>query len=103
MPTRNGRNGQLFTWNGIINIRNEKWKKDFSKIDEQGTSFVDTTYSKAYLRHLVISNEMLGCQIASIHNIAFYLELVTEARKQIIEGTFAPWKNKVVKQLQQRL
>ncbi len=103
MPTRNGRNGQLFTWNGIINIRNEKWKKDFSPLDETGTSFVDSAYTKAYLRHLIIAGEMLGCQIASIHNIAFYLELVTEARKQIIAGTFFEWKHKMVKQLLQRL
>jgi len=103
MPTRNGRNGQLFTWNGTINIRNEKWKKDFSPIDEQGTSFVDSAYSKAYLRHLIIAGEMLGCQIASLHNIAFYLDLVTEARKKIEEGVFSEWKTKMVKQLQQRL
>jgi queuine tRNA-ribosyltransferase len=103
MPTRNGRNGQLFTWNGTINIRNEKWKKDFSPIDQQGTSFVDSAYTKAYLRHLIIAGEMLGCQIASLHNIAFYLELVTEARKKIEEGVFSVWKASMVKQLQQRL
>lgn len=103
MPTRNGRNGQLFTWNGIINIRNEKWKKDFSPLDELGTSFVDSAYTKAYLRHLIIAGEMLGCQIASLHNIAFYLDLVTVARKKIEEGIFADWKIKMVKQLQQRL
>jgi len=103
MPTRNGRNGMLFTWNGTINIRNEKWKKDFSVIDEMGTSFVDKTYSKAYLRHLVIAGEMLACEIASIHNLAFYLELVKEARKHIIEGDFDVWKQKMVKQLQQKL
>jgi len=103
MPTRNGRNGQLFTWNGIVNIRNEKWKKDFSPLDEAGTSFVDSAYTKAYLRHLIIAGEMLGCQIASLHNIAFYLDLVTVARKKIEEGVFAEWKTKMVKQLQQRL
>jgi len=103
MPTRNGRNGMLFTWEGTINIRNEKWKKDFSPIDPSGTSFVDSEYSKAYLRHLVISGEMLACQIASIHNLAFYLDLVRTAREHIIDGTFASWKPTVVKQLQQRL
>jgi queuine tRNA-ribosyltransferase len=103
MPTRNGRNGQLFTWNGIINIRNKKWEKDFSPLDELGTSFVDSTYSKAYLRHLIIAGEMLGCQIASIHNLAFYLDLVTTARTKIEEGTFADWKSKIVKHLKHRL
>ena len=103
MPTRNGRNGQLFTWNGIINIKNEKWKIDFNPLDENGTSFVDKMYSKAYVRHLVISGEMLGSQIASLHNIAFYLDLVTEARKQILNGGFGNWKAMMVKQLQQRL
>jgi len=103
MPTRNGRNGMLFTWNGTINIRNEKWKNDFSLIDETGTSFVDKVYTKAYLRHLVVAGEMLACEIASIHNLAFYIDLVTVARNKIIDGTFTEWKNKVVKQLQQRL
>jgi queuine tRNA-ribosyltransferase len=103
MPTRNGRNGQLFTWNGIINIRNEKWKKDFTPLDESGVSFVDKAYTKAYLRHLIISGEMLGCQIASLHNIAFYLDLVTVAREKIEAGVFADWKTTMVKQLQQRL
>jgi len=103
MPTRNGRNGMLFTKNGIINIKNEKWKTDFSAIDGEGTSFVDHEYSKAYLRHLFISNEILGKMIASIHNLSFYLWLVTEARKQIIEGNFASWKNVMVEKVQQRL
>jgi queuine tRNA-ribosyltransferase len=103
MPTRNGRNGQLFTWNGIINIRNEKWKKDFTPLNESGVSFVDKAYTKAYLRHLIISGEMLGCQIASLHNIAFYLDLVTVAREKIEAGVFADWKTTMVKQLQQRL
>ena len=103
MPTRNGRNGQLFTWDGIINIRNKKWEKDFSPLDEKGTSFVDSTYSKAYLRHLIISGEMMGCQIASIHNLAFYLDLVTTARKKIEEGSFNQWKSVIVKTLQARL
>jgi len=103
MPTRNGRNGMLFTWDGIINIKNLKWEQDFSPIEANGASYVDTAYSKAYLRHLIKSGEMLGAQIASIHNLAFYLALVTEARAQIVAGTFAEWKNKMVIQLAQRL
>jgi queuine tRNA-ribosyltransferase len=103
MPTRNGRNGMLFTSEGIINIRNEKWKDDLSAIDSNGTSFVDTAYSKAYLRHLVISKEMLGAQIATIHNLAFYLWLVNEARIKIIDGTFTIWKNEMVQKMAQRL
>lgn len=103
MPTRNARNGQLFTRNGIINIKNEKWKEDFSPIDPDGTSYVDTFYSKAYLRHLIISKEILGAQIASIHNLAFYLWLVGEARNQIINGTFTTWKNDMVKKVATRL
>jgi queuine tRNA-ribosyltransferase len=103
MPTRNGRNGMLFTKNGIINIKNEKWKADFSALDENGSSFVDKEYSKAYLRHLFISNEILGKMIASLHNLSFYLWLVTEARKQIMEGNFATWKNVMVEKVQRRL
>jgi len=103
LPTRNARHGLLYTQNGIINIKNEKWKNDFSVLDENGTSFVDKAYTKAYLRHLMHSEEILGAQIASIHNLAFYLWLVTEARKQIITGTFYDWKNKMVKNLKQRL
>jgi len=103
MPTRNARNGMLFTSKGIINIRNEKWKNDFSPIDEDGITYVDTYYSKAYLRHLTISKEILAAQIASIHNLGFYLWLVGEARKHILEGTFKTWKDKMVKQLSQRL
>jgi queuine tRNA-ribosyltransferase len=103
MPTRNGRNGMLFTRNGIINIRNEKWKNDFSLIDEESDCFVDLTYSKAYLRHLTISKEMLGAQIATIHNLHFYLWLVAEARKQILNNTFATWKGQMIKHLGQRL
>ncbi len=103
MPTRNGRNGMLFTSQGIINIKNEKWKEDLSPIDENGTSYVDSFYSKAYLRHLFSSNEILGLQIASIHNLAFYVWLVGEARKHIIEGDFLSWKNKMVKQVSTRL
>ncbi len=103
MPTRNGRNGMLFTRNGIINMRNKKWENDFSEIDADGTSFVDHYYSKAYLRHLFVSGEMLAMQIASIHNLAFYLWLVTEASEQIKAGTFHAWKNTMVKQLACRL
>ena len=103
MPTRNARNGMLFTSNGSINIRNEKWKDDYSPLDENGTSFVDHAYSKAYLRHLCVANEMLAAQIASIHNLAFYLSLVTEARKHIIDGDFKPWKEMMVVKLRQRL
>jgi queuine tRNA-ribosyltransferase len=103
MPTRNARNGMLFTWNGIINIRNERWKEDFSALDENGKSLVDHYYSKAYLRHLNISGEMLAAQIATRHNLAFYLELVRESRRKIQEGNFTEWKNKMVNQLKQRL
>lgn len=103
MPTRNARNGMLFTKNGILNMRNEKWKNDFSVLDADGESFVDYAYSKAYLRHLIVSKEILGSQIASLHNLAFYLWLVKEARKQILEGNFSTWKNVMVKKVQQRL
>lgn len=103
MPTRNARHGLLFTSEGIINIRNEKWKNDHSPIDEALGGYVDTFYSKAYLRHLTRSKEMLGAQIASIHNLTFYLWLVKEARKQIKEGTFIDWKNVMVKKLTRRL
>jgi queuine tRNA-ribosyltransferase len=102
MPTRNGRNGMLFTSEGKINIRNAKWENDHSPIDENGTSFVDQ-YSKAYLRHLIISNEMLGAQIASQHNLAFYLWLVQTARQKIIAGDFETWKNEMVHKLNHRL
>ncbi len=103
MPTRNGRNGMLFTRNGIINIKNERWKNDFSAIDAESDLFADTTYSKAYLRHLIQSGEMLGAQIATLHNLHFYLWLVKTAREKIIEGTFYNWKNSMVKTLAQRL
>ncbi|MBQ8335671.1 MAG: tRNA guanosine(34) transglycosylase Tgt [Tidjanibacter sp.] len=103
MPTRNGRNGMLFTSEGIINIRNEKWKNDFSPIDPAGTSFVDTLYTKAYLRHLSVSGEMMAAQISSLHNVAFYLWLVGEARKHIIAGDFKPWKDEMVIKLARRL
>jgi len=103
MPTRNARNGMLFTTQGIINIRNEKWKDDLSELDNELGGHVSTCYSKAYLRHLIISKEILGAQIASIHNLAFYLWLVRQARQKIEEGTFAAWKNKMVKIVSQRL
>ncbi len=103
MPTRNGRNGMLFTSEGVINIRNEKWKKDFSPIDPAGTAFVDPTYSKAYLRHLTIAGEMMAAQIASLHNVAFYLWLVGEARRRIADGTFAQWKPAMIEKLSRRL
>ncbi|MCH4821549.1 tRNA guanosine(34) transglycosylase Tgt [Gramella lutea] len=103
MPTRNGRNGMLFTSHGTINIKNKKWEADFSPIDPEGVSFVDSMYSKAYVRHLFSVNEMLGRQIASIHNLSFYLWLVREARKHILAGDFPQWKDKMVKQMDKRL
>jgi len=103
MPTRNARNGMLFTTQGIINIKNAKWKKDFSPIDEKLGGYASTFYSKAYLRHLKISNEYLGAQIASLHNLTFYLWLVGESRKHIIQGDFRAWKESMVKKLMQRL
>ena len=103
MPTRNGRNGMLFTKKGVMNMRNKKWADDFSPVDPDGTSFVDHHYSRAFLRHLVISGEMLGAQIASQHNLAFYLWLVKEARKHILDNTFKGWKEEMVKQLSVRL
>ena len=103
MPTRNGRNGMLFTSQGIMNIRNEKWKNDFTPLDEFGTSYVDKIHSKAYLRHLFISKELLAMQIASIHNLAFYLWLVGEARKHIQAGDFSIWKKGIIEQLGRRL
>ena len=96
MPTRNGRNGMLFTSHGTINIKNKKWADDFSPIDPEGVSFVDSEYSKAYVRHLFTVNEMLGRQIASIHNLSFYLWLTREARKHILAGDFTQWKDKTV-------
>jgi queuine tRNA-ribosyltransferase len=103
MPTRNARNGQLFTWNGILNMRNKKWEKDFSPLDEAGESYVDSFYSKAYVRHLFVAEELLALQIATAHNLNFYLRLVQEARRQIVSGTFYDWKNKMIPQLMQRL
>ena len=103
MPTRNARNGMLFTANGTINIKNKKWEADFSPIDEMGITFVDTEYTKAYLRHLFAANEFLGKQIATIHNLGFYMWLVREARKHILAGDFRPWKEMMVKNMSQRL
>jgi len=103
MPSRNARNGMLFTANGTINIKNEKWKEDFDVIDSDNYSFVDLSYSKAYLRHLFSTKEALGRQIATIHNLAFYLWLVKQARKKIIDGTFSEWKSKMVKKMNNRL
>lgn len=103
MPTRNGRNGMLFTWNGRINIRNKKWESDFSPVDPDGTSFVDNYYTKSYLRHLFVAGEMLAAQIASEHNLAFYLDVVRQARRHIEAGDFASWKEAAVKRLQNRL
>ena len=103
MPTRNGRNGMLFTRNGIMNMRNKKWADDFSPIDEGGASIVDEVYSRAYLRHLFVSQELLAMQIASIHNLAFYLWLVKEARKHIIDGDFKAWKTQMVENVTRRL
>ncbi len=103
MPTRNGRNGMIFTSEGIINIKNERWKNDFSPIDANGSSFVDTHYSKAYLRHLIISKELLGAVIASVHNLAFYLQLVKTARKHIIEGDFTQWRDMILPKLTSRI
>ncbi len=103
MPTRNARNGMIFTSEGIINIKNKKWEKDFSPLDPFGTSYVDKFYSKSYVRHLIQSKEILGKQICSIHNLAFYLWLVSEARKYIINGDFYNWKNKMIKKVTNRL
>ena len=103
MPTRNARNGMLFTAHGSINIKNKKWEKDFSPVDDMDITYVDTMYSKAYLRHLFASNEMLGKQIATIHNLGFYLWLTREARKHILAGDFREWKDKMVKQMDKRL
>ncbi|MGB5205774.1 MAG: tRNA guanosine(34) transglycosylase Tgt, partial [Eudoraea sp.] len=103
MPTRNARNGMLFTAHGTINIKNKKWENDFSLIDEEGTTFVDKEYTKAYLRHLFAANEYLGKQIATIHNLGFYIRLVREARKHILEGTFSNWKDQMVRQMDKRL
>ena len=103
MPTRNGRNGMLFTWNGIMNMRNAKWADDFSELDPSGSSFEDHSYTRAYVRHLFVAGEMFAAQIASEHNLAFYLDLVREARKHIEAGDFAAWKDVTVKRISQRL
>lgn len=103
MPTRNARNGMLFTGEGIINIRNEKWKDVFSEVDPEGKCYVDHVYNRAYLRHLTISKEMLAAQIATLHNLSFYIRLVTEARERISSGTFATWKTEMVKKLERRI
>ncbi|MCQ2170229.1 MAG: tRNA guanosine(34) transglycosylase Tgt [Bacteroidales bacterium] len=103
MPTRNGRNAMLFTWNGIMNMRNAKWENDFSPLDPDGTSFVDRIYSKAYLRHLFIAGEMFAAMIASEHNLAFYLDVVKTAREHILAGDFKSWKDSVIGKLTQRL
>ena len=103
MPTRNGRNGMLFTVHGIMNMRNKKWADDFSPLQEDGPSYVDRFYTKAYVRHLFIADEILAMQIASIHNLAFYLWLVGEARRHIIAGDFKPWKNEMVERVTRRL
>lgn len=103
LPTRNARHGLLFTQNGIINIKNEKWKNDFSVLDENNYCFADTQYTKAYLRHLLVCEEVLAAQIATLHNLSFYLWLMKESRKKIIDGTFTEWKTKMVQQVSQRL
>ena len=103
MPTRNGRNGMLFTWDGIMNMRNAKWAEDFTEIDPQGASFVDHAYTRAYLHHLFIAGEMFAAMLASEHNLAFYLDLVRTARRHIEDGDFAAWKEQAVRKLTQRL
>lgn len=103
MPTRNGRNGMLFTSNGIMNMRNKKWADDFSEMDPDGTAWVDHEYSRAYVRHLFVSQELLAMQIASVHNLAFYLHLVKEARKHIVAGDFASWKKEMIERVTRRL
>ena len=103
MPTRNGRNGQIFTWNGVMNMRNKKWEDDFSELDPCGTAYVDHQYSRAYVRHLIHSDEMLGLQILSIHNLAFYLQLVKTAREHILAGDYKQWKDSVMPIIMSRL
>lgn len=103
MPTRNGRNGQIFTWQGIINLKNRKWEHEFTPLDPIGTSYVDHTYTLAYVHHLFKAGELLGMQIASIHNLAFYIDLVTQAREHIIKGNYTTWKKQVLPNLQTRL
>lgn len=103
MPTRNGRNGMLFTWNGVMNMRNAKWADDFSPLDPDGTSFVDREYSKAYLHHLFVAKEMFAAMVASEHNLAFYLDLVRQSRLHILAGDFSSWKDAMVKRVSARL
>ena len=103
MPTRNGRNGMIFTQNGVMNLRNKKWENDFTELDLCGTSFVDHHYTRAYVRHLIHAQEMLGLEILSIHNLAFYLWLVGEARKHILAGDFKAWKDEITPRLMQRM
>ena len=103
MPTRNGRNGMIFTRNGVMNMRNKKWEDDFTELDPSGTSYVDHAYTRAYVRHLIHSEEMLGLEILSIHNLAFYLWLVGEARRHILAGDFKPWKEDMVSSMMQRM
>ncbi|MBQ7623319.1 MAG: queuine tRNA-ribosyltransferase family protein, partial [Bacteroidales bacterium] len=103
MPTRNGRNGMLFTFNGIMNMRNAKWAQDFTEIDPEGTSFVDHEYTRAYLHHLFIAGEMFAAMLASEHNLAFYLELVRRAAQHIREGDFSSWKEDTVKRISSRI
>jgi queuine tRNA-ribosyltransferase len=103
MPTRNARNGMLFTSEGTINMKNKQWEDDFSPIDETETTFVDKFYSKAYLRHLIIAGELLGAQIASIHNLGFYVELMRQAREHIKAGSFTKWKKEMVEKLNRRI
>lgn len=103
MPTRNGRNGMIFTWEGMMNMRNEKWKNDFTPLDADSDLFADREYTRAYLRHLYVSDEILGPMIGSIHNLHFYLDLVTTARKKILDGTFATWKDEVLPKISRKL
>lgn len=103
MPTRNACNGVLFTWKGIINIKNKKWAEDFSPLDEIGKAYVDQVYSKAYVRHLFVSGEYLGKQITSIHNLAFYLELIKATHSHLLQGDFTPWKRAILPDLSQGL
>lgn len=103
MPTRNGRNGMIFTWQGVMNMRNKKWEDDFGELDPSGSSFVDHEYTRAYVRHLIHAEEMLGLEILSLHNLAFYLELVAQARRHIMDGDFKQWKESVMPQLKTRL
>ena len=103
IPTRNGRNGMIYTSNGIMNMKNQQWKNDYTPIDPLGPSHVSRQYSRAYLRHLFVSGELLGAQIASIHNLSFYLWLMEEARKQIVSGEFTGWKEEMIKKVMTRI